>query len=324
MTVATLEGVDKLRRDLREAAGGLGHREARYLVDAYYTLQHHRIEAQNQVRALTANEEPNAVIAWLLDQHALLENEIKKALGPYTDAHVAGQWAKSITGIGPVLAAGLLAHIDMEPFRCMHVRVPRADGVNPYYDPKATACNEDEPHGPECARQPLSTVGQIWRFAGLDPTVAWERGQKRPWNAQLKVLCWKIGESFVKVASRESDVYGKVYVQRKQIEEERNASGLFADQAAAALENKKYGKTTEAYKAYAAGRLPQARIHARAKRYAVKLYLSAFHEVSYFATFGELPPKPYVLEHLGHAHYIAPPNLDMVPGLREARAAAGI
>jgi Transposase IS116/IS110/IS902 family len=267
-SVATLEGIDKLRRDLREAAGGLGHREARFLVDAYYTLQTHRIEAANQVRALAENEEPNAVIAWLLDQHALLENEIKKALGPYTDAHEVGVWAKSITGIGPVLSAGLLAHIDIE----------RSE-----------------------------TVGQIWRFAGLDPTVRWERGQKRPWNAQLKVLCWKIGESFVKVAHRDSDVYGKVYAERKLQEETKNAAGDFADQAARALEEKKYSKSTEAYKAYAEGRLPQARIHARAKRYAVKLFLSHWHWVAYESRF-ETPPMPYIIQHGGHTHFIKPPN----------------
>lgn len=359
-TVAALEGVDKLRRDLREAAGGLGHREARFLVDAYYTLQHHRIEAANQVRALTQSDEPNDVLQWLFDQHATLENEIKKALGPYTDAHAAGRWSKSITGIGPVLSAGLLAHIDIERSQ---------------------------------------TAGQIWRFAGLDPTLRWlgnagavkllghvdgsapieaydemdvgdtsaltdvelealatlddgARGQlsreqlvmvsrltnrklgnllrlgaddkgrvtrasllkllaKRPWNANLKVLCWKIGESFVKVAARDSDVYGKVYLDRKMLEEQRNDDGMFADQAERTLAEKTYSKSTEAYKAYSEGRLPQGRIHARAKRYAVKLFLSHWHHVAYESHFGTPPPKPYIIEHGGHTHFLAPPNWPM-------------
>ena len=257
---------------MREAAGGLGHREARFLVDAYYMLQGNRIEAANQLRALTESEEPNVVLAWLFDQQRLLENEIKKALGPYTDAHTVGVWAKSITGIGPVLSAGLLAHIDIEQ---------------------------------------APTVGHIWRFAGLDPTVSWEKGKKRPWNASLKVLCWKIGESFVKVHSNESDIYGKVYVERKIQEETKNAAGDFADQAARALEQKKYSKSTDAYKAYAAGRLPQARIHARAKRYAVKLFLSHWHHVAYEDHFGEAPPKPYIIEHGGHTHFVKPPNWPM-------------
>lgn len=271
-SLAALEGIEKLKRDLREAAGGLGPREARFLVDAYYMTQKQRIEAANQLKALTESEEPNSVLSWLLGQFDLLEREIAKALVPYTDAHEVGRWAKTITGIGPVLSAGLLAHIDI--------------GQAP-------------------------TVGHIWRFAGLDPTVRWERGQKRPWNANLKVLCWKIGESFVKVSARESDVYGKVYVERKALEEQRNAAGEFAEQAARSLEEKKYSKSTDAYKAYAQGRLPQARIHARAKRYAVKLFLAHWHHVAFESAFGEPPPKPYIIEHGGHTHYISPPNWPM-------------
>jgi hypothetical protein len=55
------------------------------------------------------------------------------------------------------------------------------------------------------------------------------KGQKRPHNAKLKVLCWKIGDSFVKQQSRENDVYGKVYGERKRLELERNDAGLFAE-----------------------------------------------------------------------------------------------
>jgi hypothetical protein len=39
---------------------------------------------------------------------------------------------------------------------------------------------------------------------------------KRPYNEKLKVLSWKIGESFVKVRNRPQDVYGKIYVERKR------------------------------------------------------------------------------------------------------------
>ncbi len=272
LTPAMLEGIDKLRRDMREAAGGLGHREARFLVDAYYMLQGNRIEAANQVRALTESEEPHVILAWLFDQQKTLENEIKKSLDSYTDAHEIGLWAKTITGIGPVISAGLSAHIDIEQ---------------------------------------APTVGHIWRFAGLDPTVRWGKGEKRPWNASLKVLCWKIGESFVKVHANESDIYGKVYVTRKVQEMEKNEAGDFADQAARALEEKKYGKETEARKAYEKGKLPQARIHARAKRYAVKLFLSHWHHVAYESYFGKEPPKPYIIEHGGHVHFVGPPNWPM-------------
>ena len=76
------------------------------------------------------------------------------------------------------------------------------------------------------------TVGHIWRYAGLDPTCEWRKGEKRPWNASLKTLCWKIGESFVKVSGKEKSLYGRLWKERKELEEKRNAAGEFADQAA--------------------------------------------------------------------------------------------
>jgi hypothetical protein len=181
-------------------------------------------------------------------------------------------WARSIVGIGPVISAGLLAHIDI-------TKAP--------------------------------TVGHIWRYAGLDPTQSWEKGQKRPWNARLKTLCWKIGESFVKVSGNEKDIYGKVYKERKEIETARNEKLEFSEQAIAILGKKRFGADTQAKKFYEQQMLPPAHIHARAKRYAVKLFLSHLHHVWWEVQTGEKPPKPYVLTHMGHAHYIAPPNWPM-------------
>src|SRR6185312_11642646 len=85
--------------------------EARYLVDAYYLMQENRKRSDNQVRSMEA--EPHTVIAWLAENSDMLEGQIKRALDKYTDAHVVGQWMKSIHGIGPVIAAGLMAHIDI-------------------------------------------------------------------------------------------------------------------------------------------------------------------------------------------------------------------
>jgi hypothetical protein len=178
----------------------------------------------------------------------------------------------SIVGIGPVIAAGMLAHIDI-------TKAP--------------------------------TVGHIWRFAGLDPTLKWEKGQKRPWNAELKTLCWKLGESFVKSSGHEASFYGPIYATRKKLETERNEAGAFAEQAAAALAAKRYRADTVARQAYEAGKLPPARIHLRATRYAVKLFLSHLHHVWYEVEFRMPPPKPFVISHMGHVDYIPPPNWPM-------------
>jgi len=260
--------IQRLTRDLREAARSLTPDEARYLVDYYYITQRDRIRAKHQLRTLQEAGEPASVLSWLYEQAKILEASIKRALDAYSAAHPVGEWARAHKGIGPVIAAGLLAHIDIK-------KAP--------------------------------TVGHIWRFAGLDPTVKWEKKTKRPWNADLKRLCWLLGESFVKVSGDEDAYYGQVYKARKELEVARNEAGKFADQAKASLEAKKYGKDTEAYKAYIAGKLPAARVHLRAERYAVKLFLSHIHGVWYEHEYGVPPPLPYPIAHLGHAHMIPPP-----------------
>lgn len=261
-----LQPVIRLSKDLANASKTLTPHEARYLVDAYYIMQDSRIRSKAQIRSMEETAEPHEVLQWLFTQDHTLENQIKRALDRWTDGQYMGVWAKAIVGIGPVISAGLLAHIDI-------TQAP--------------------------------TVGHIWRFAGLDPTTVWEKKQKRPYNAKLKTLCaFKLGESFVKVQNNDNDIYGKVYVKRKQLEQERNDAGLFKAQAEHILATRKIDKKTDAYKAYSVGKLPPAQIHARARRYAVKLFLSHYHAEAYRNHFGKEPPLPYPIAHLDHAHLI--------------------
>jgi len=270
VTEVDLSPVIKLSRDIKSAAIVLSDTEARFLVDAYYIMQENRKRSFNQVRALGESEEPNQVIQWLADQSSTLEKQIKNALDVYSMSSEVGQWARSVLGIGPVLAAGLLAHIDIE-------RAP--------------------------------TAGHIWAYAGLDPTKSWKKGKKRPWNAALKVLCWKIGESFVKVSSREKDFYGKIYRERKEYEAAKNAAGDYKEQAARKLEKFDIGKDTAAYACYIKGFLPSGHLDARAKRYATKMFLSHLHHVWYEKYYGKKPPLPFAIAHLDHVHLIAVPGI---------------
>jgi len=267
-----LEPLGRLRRDLRASAALMKPEEARYLVDLYYMIQENRIRSAHQERTSEEIEEPTDIVTWCAAAFLRMENEIKAALHVYAKGSPVGLWALSQHGIGPVITAGLLSHIDIE-------RAP--------------------------------TVGHIWRFAGLDPTVRWEKKTKRPWNARLKTLCWKIGDSFVKFHNHEKCVYGKVYEARKAQEIERNVAGVFADQAAASLAEKRF-KESATRTAYEAGRLPDGRIDLRARRYAVKLFLSHYHHVAFECRYGTPPPKPYIIEHGGHVHFVKPPNWPMV------------
>jgi len=265
--IATL----RLTRDLRTAAATLESGEARYLVDTYYALQKLRIGATAQVRSSTL--EPNSLLSWTGQMYAQLETDVQQALLAYAKSSLVGRWSLSIIGIGPVIAAGLLAHIDIEQ---------------------------------------APTVGHIWRYAGLDPTSKWEKKTKRPWNAALKVISWKIGQSFMKTCNNEKSVYGALYKQRKAYEQEHNEQGRYSEQAARILKEKHIGKDTEAYAAYSQGKLPPAHIQQRSERYATKIFLSHFHAVTYEVHYGKPAPTPWVIQFGGHTDVLSVPNWPMI------------
>ena len=258
---------DKLTDEIRQSARMLIPEEARYLVAHYYISQENRKRSGNQTRAMEKRDESTVLVDWLMKNNKTMESNIQSLLLAYASTHEASQWAMSITGIGPVIASGLSAHID----------ITKAD-----------------------------TVGSIWRFAGLDPTLEWGKNQKRPFNAKLKVLCWKVGESFVKVRNKESDIYGKIYHARRELEEVRNENLEYAEQAEKKAQI--VGKATKAYKFYSQGKLSPDHLFSRAKRYAVKLFLAHYHHVAYEVHYGREPEKPYILNQPEHTHFIAPPN----------------
>lgn len=266
-----LEALNKLKRDIKNAGTTLSKEEARYLVDLYYQMQEYRKASDNQVRQLQKedNKEPHETLAFFANNFRTLERNIKSVLQVYAESKPIGQWMLSICGIGPVISAGLMANIDITK---------------------------------------VQTAGQIQAFAGLDPTREWNKGEKRPYNARLKNLCWKIGQCFIKVQNNEEDVYGKIFAIRKAYEIERNEKGELADQAKAKLERFNIKKTTDAYKWYSQGKLPPAHINQRASRYAVKIFLSHLFSVWYEMEHKEKPPKPYAIAILNHAHEIPIPN----------------
>jgi hypothetical protein len=263
-------------------AKSLTEDEVRWLCDTYYQLQEFRKASGNQVRAASTTGEPSSALAWTFTQMEATEASLRRIMDVWTDLSIVGQWCKSITGIGPVLAANLIATFD-----------------------------PDKP-----------TVGHWWRFAGLDPTMEWKKGQKRPFSAKAKLLCWKIGDSFVKVSGRDSAFYGKIYRERKNFEVLRDEEGHHEFQAKMTLLDKNI-QDPKTKATYESGHLPAGRLDLRARRYAVKLFLAALHEVMYFTKHGVMPPKPYVIEHLGHVDWMGVPNVDMIPGLRDAEIKAG-
>ena len=356
VTEGRAEPIRLLRRDLRAAAKLMSAAEARYLVDLYYQIQEFRKATANQIRSVEKTSEPILTIDWTFATMELMEGTIKRALEEYTDVEPSGMGAymKAVVGIGPVIAAGLLARIDIKKTR---------------------------------------TVGGIWRFCGLDPTSVWlgkkgaqdavekhwnskakpeenvarlateyhrsiesllklardEKGRitkasaaaalaKRPWDAQAKVLCWKAGESFVKLSGDDKCFYGGKYLERKAMEWRNNLVGTYSNQARDILAAKQFGKDTTAYAWYVGHMspglarksldgqgdgisllkpqkvgdeipmLPPGHIHARAKRWAVKLFLSHVYEEWYRRVYKKEPPVIYSIAMMGHIHPVKPPK----------------
>jgi hypothetical protein len=181
IATTTIEAVQvsRMKRMLVKTAATLERDDARYLVNAYYDIQRHRESAEAQFQRADSNQ-PHQLIAWLAEQDRVVEKQIKRALDSWTDGLPAARWAKSIIGVGPVIAAGLAAHIDIS--KC-------------------------------------GTVSQLWRFAGYDPTLKWVCGTNCPWNQHLKHVCGLAGESFVKTSGHEDGFYGRFYLARKRAEQ---------------------------------------------------------------------------------------------------------
>lgn len=267
-----LGALDKLNKDLKAASKLMSKDEIRYFVDSYYDIQDFRIATANRIDELAyprqdrIPEKPSDFMVWFFKNLEVLEHQIWTMLDKWSAAQPMGEWARNVCGIGPVISSGLLAHIDI-------TKAP--------------------------------TVGHIWRYAGLDPTSKWLKGQKRPWNASLKRLCWLMGESFVKVSGNAKDIYGKLYQQRKAYESAKNKNHDYAQdcERRIAEDDKRARKMDSELRALLlTNTLPDKAMHERAKRWAVKQFLSDWHGEAYRQHFHCEPPLPYPIVHLGHVH----------------------
>lgn len=324
--------IPRLAKDVRAAAARLSELEARYLVDMYYQQQKDRQRVQNQEFAADAQGDPGMVLTWLLGQRAALESRAASLLDAYSAGHQLGMWARSNMGVGPIMAAGLLAYVDvtvptaghiwsfagLDP-RCWHgdatkaaARISETVGAGKVdLDGLRKLCIEL--HRPFATmRRTLETDrdGNVAHAPPWTRTAVAKAFARRPHCGALKRLCWLVGESFVKVQNHPEAYYGRLYQEARADEDARNERGELAEQAAHALATKNYGKDTEAWKAYSQGRLPKAHLYARAKRRVVKLFLSHYHQVGHTIATGKAPARPWAIEHGGHSHYIPPPNWD--------------
>lgn len=150
------------------------------LIRQYYRIQKHRVAFGNQVREL---EEEDQKIEPFDDYHGrmkAIENDIK---GDIEDAikeqDIWQDFLKDVKGIGPILGAALWSMIDIR--KAKH-------------------------------------VSSLWKYAGQAPDSKRKKGEKLDYNPELKKVCWKIGESFIKTNSP----YKEIYDARKEYEKDHS------------------------------------------------------------------------------------------------------
>lgn len=265
--------IPRIDKEVVLQAEKLTNPEARFLVSNYYQAQEMRKRSDMQIRHLGDKEMPT-LLKYTADGFSIIENNVQRALLRYAESTRIGEWCLSHYGIGPVITAGLLAHLDIE-------KAP--------------------------------TVGHFWRFAGLDPTTKWEKGQKRPYNAELRQICWHLGQCAKRVSGKEEAFYGQLYAERKTMLVDRNEAGHNAERAKIF-----YTKSADVRKTLAEGKLPANNIDSQACNFVAKIFLSHLHALMYWDAYDRVPPKPFAMAILGHAHEVRIPNTDIFPGFSRA------
>ena len=245
-----------------------GHKESvQSLVRDYMDYQEQRLRLMAQMVKDKEFDRESPVRSVAFEFFQWAEEVIKKGLEEVTEKDPIGKWCKSHLGVGPVISSGFLSYIDIE-------KAP--------------------------------TAGHIYSYAGLTG-VKWEKGQKRPWNPDLKKICFYLGESFIKVSGNPDAFYGKLYRIRREIEVEMNERGDHKELAAYYLKNMNYRDDTSITKiAHMQGKLVDGHLTRRAARWAVKMFISHLHKVWFEKHYGRPAPLPYAIAHLNHAHMLEP------------------
>jgi len=127
--------IERLTKQIKTNAAHMSKQEARLVFDLYNDTQRLRIKMGNRLSKVMNIGAERLVLDWFIKQIHVLERQLALGLDHYSKNHEVGRWIRSQVGVGPVIAAGLLAYIDID---------------------KAPYANS------------------IWRYAGLDPSVIWK------------------------------------------------------------------------------------------------------------------------------------------------------
>lgn len=213
----------------------------RAIIESYYDTQDRRIEVENQIRSIEQGKAEGDNIFLqesVLARLKLIEEDTEKRMLQYLKEYpIYREFLKEVKGVGPIISAGLISWIE-KPDK-------------------------------------FATMSKLWCYAGLavdqetGKAVKRTKGQKINWNPRMKVLCWKIGEAFVKTKGPGRQLY----------EESRT------------MYDTKFPDESKGHQ------------YAMAKRRAVKIFLGALY-MKWREMEGLSEERPYIYGRDNHSHVI--------------------
>jgi len=204
------------------------HYLLRNLVDIYYDFQGQRIQTQLRIgaseRGHTLSKEELSIygIQTIMENAAIFEKDIEKLIVKQLKNHALWtQYLSKIQGIGPLIAAGLIAYIDdIEKFKHVSSLWQYSGyGMNRF----CTNCKK-----PTFIEVKYETGTKAKKLHPIDSCPICDNktipvlqkrtpGYQSNWNDRLKVLAWKASTSFVKQKAEKSK-YRTLYDQIKKQE----------------------------------------------------------------------------------------------------------
>lgn len=317
-----IKRVRRVPKDIRYSAVDMSKLEAQYLYKDYMSWRKLNQTSTHYRNILGKKGDHSDCINFITADIQRLRKNIVDMLDIWAENYITGRWVKSIPGLGPVVAGGLLSVVDIK-------RAPTSSSLCQFAgfgDKKRCTI----PAGQKLVKASIDEYGHTptpehikyiadalelnyERFNALckirQKSYSWDRifwvMRIPPYNPiahdatliAIKGLVWN-----------EGCYYNGIYKHNIERITLLNANGQYKKTAEFELTTKSYVRDTPAKRAYEAGKLPDSRIKAMARRAAVKAFLRHYWMVEYRAQTGEMPPEHYAIDVLGGSHKLVVPN----------------
>ena len=261
----------------------------RNLVDIFYDFQGQRIQTQMRIgsseRANTLTKEELSLygIQTIMENARNFEEDLQKLIVKQLKNHALYlQYLTKITGIGPLIAAGMISYIDdIEKFDTVSSLWQYSGyGMNRFCEACKKPTSIEVKYDTGKIAKKLHPLEVCPICHGDTVTILQKRtpGYQSNWNDRLKVLAWKASGSFVKQSASKSQ-YRKLYDKVKKEERKNHPKKIVSK-----------GKTT----------FNDGHIHNRAMRKVAKIFLAHLWQ-TWRRQEGLEATEPYAKQLLGHS-----------------------